>query len=100
MPPPSKKQDAVESAKIVSKPSPMSMPAPAEAPPPPAPTAPPPPAAPVSSAASYRVKATTTISLHGQMVTLPVDAIISASSYGPNGMQRILDSNVPLEKLE
>lgn len=75
------------------------------------PTAPPPPAIstpePVSEAAAsvpttsarYRVKNQTTISLFGQMVVLGTDTVISAESYGPAGLQRILDSGVPLEKL-
>jgi len=48
----------------------------------------------------YRVKVRTTISYYGQMVVLPVDTIVSAEGYGPEGLQRIIDANVPLEKLE
>ncbi len=54
----------------------------------------------VAAAVKYRVKATTTVSLFGQIVRLPADSIISAESYGEDGMARIIDSNVPLEKLE
>lgn len=48
----------------------------------------------------YRVKVRTTISYYGQMLVLPADSVVSAEGYGPEGLQRIIDSNVPLEKLE
>jgi len=89
----------LESAKISAPPS-VVIPPP---PPPPAAAAPadaPPPAPPKpAELTKYRVKAATTISLFGQIIHLPADAIISAEGYGPEGMNRILASNVPLEKL-
>lgn len=48
----------------------------------------------------YRVKIRTTISFYGQIVVLPADSVVSAEGYGPEGLQRIIDANVPLEKLE
>lgn len=47
----------------------------------------------------YRVKQTTTVSICGQLVTLPADSIVSADIYGPKGFACILESNAPLEKL-
>lgn len=48
----------------------------------------------------YRVKVRTTVSYYGQMLVLPADSVVSSEGYGPEGLQRIIDSNVPLEKLE
>lgn len=98
-----KKQDPMEAAKIVSPPPPPK-PAPkpvvVELSPEPPPPAPAPEVATADGAVKYLVTAQTTVSLFGQLVVLPKDSIISAESYGEQGMQRILDSNVPLKKLE
>jgi hypothetical protein len=47
----------------------------------------------------YRVVETTTISLGGQLTRLNKDDVVSEGSYGPVGMQRIMESNVALEEL-
>ena len=60
---------------------------------------PPPPPPPEVKTKKYRVKNRTTVSLFGQIVVLPEGDIISAASYGDIGMQRIIDSKVPLEEL-
>ena len=86
--------DPLEAAKIVHKPDPLPPPPPVIIPPPP-----PLPAPVVASgdvAKKYRVTATTTISLFGTMTRLNRDDIISAESYGPDVMKRILESNVPM----
>jgi len=48
----------------------------------------------------YRVKTTTTISLFGQFCVLAADSVVSVEGYGPTGLQRIIDCNVPLEKVD
>jgi hypothetical protein len=91
--------DPLEAAKIVTKPPPVIAP-----PPPPAklhlpdsdaPMEVPPP----SALKKYRVARTTTISLNGSITKLNEGDIVSESSYGPDLMQRILESGVPLVTL-
>jgi hypothetical protein len=95
-----KKLDAMEAAKITKAPSVVPVVAPLPpAPPPMLSIVPPPPQAP-GKLERYRVTARTTMSLQGQLIVLPVDTIVSAASYGHDGMQSIFDSGVPLEKLE
>ena len=89
--------DPLEASKIPTKPSaptpPVSRaPAPVVA----APAAAEPTRAP---AKRYRVVQDTTISLHSQLVKLNKDDIVSEASYGPLGMQRIMESNVALMAL-
>lgn len=71
---------------------------------PPTPPAPPPAAtAPVEAkprgARRYRVKVTKQLSLGGFITHLSSGDIVSESSYGPLGMQRIIDAGVQLEEL-
>ena len=88
--------DLLESAKIMQPVFAAPVPAPAvtpvvEAAPLPAPVK--------AGPERYRVKRTTTVSVCGQIVTLPADSIVSADIYGPKGFACILESNAPLEKL-
>lgn len=48
----------------------------------------------------FRVMETVKISLHGQVVQLNKDDVVSEAEYGPDGMARIHTSNVALVKLE
>jgi hypothetical protein len=81
--------DPLEAAKIVSKPI---------VPPPPPPDAPPELAAPTGDVEptrappkKYRVVEDTKLSLHGQMIHLHKDDIVSEASYGPRGMHVLLN---------
>ncbi len=91
--------DPLEGAKIATKPPPVVVP------PPPAPKLhlpdpeAPPEVAPASAGKKYRVARTTTISLGGNITKLNEGDIVSESSYGPDMMQRILESGVPLVTL-
>lgn len=91
--------DPLEASKIALPPEP----------PAPAPTAPPPELAVVAPEAvepprpkvkRYRVVETTTISLFGSITRLNKDDIVSEASYGPDGMRRIVESNVALMEVE
>jgi len=48
----------------------------------------------------FSVVQDTTISLNGQFVKLNKGDIVSEASYGPLGMQRIMESNVALTELK
>jgi hypothetical protein len=74
-------------------PTPVVNPPPVQAPPPV--VAGPPP----KRAKRYRVKARTTVSLNGQLLNLAADDILSADSYGDEGMKRLLGASIPLEEL-
>lgn len=89
--------DPIEGAKIARKPVPEAVPPEAvdkvlAEQPTPAPVVPTP--------EQYVVTARTTISLQGQFITLNPDDIVSAASYGPEGLQRIKESNVPMRRIE
>lgn len=89
--------DPMEGAKLEQRgkppPPPPSVKPAVIAPPPPAMAAPP--AGPVKR---YRVKSKTTVSHFGQIMVLNVDDILSADSYGDDGLKRLLES-VPHEEL-
>lgn len=57
-------------------------------------TPPPPPPVAVKK---WKVLRSTTVSINGQITTLPADSIVSAEDYGEAGMRAILTSNVPLK---
>jgi len=66
-----------------------------------APTTPSPPAAaavPAGKVKKYRVKTRTHVSHFGQLIVLNPDDILSADSYGDEGLKRLLES-VPTEEL-
>lgn len=94
--------DPLEASKIDAPPEPVAAPQPVVvAAPAPAPrlvqAAP---AAPAPKVKRWRVAETTTISLSGQLIRLNKDDVVSESSYGPVGMQRIQESNVALVEME
>lgn len=66
----------------------------------PTPAAPATPSAPGPASKRYRVKASTHVSLNGQLTRLNPGDIVSEETYGPMGMSRILESNVPLEEVQ
>lgn len=85
--------DPLEAAKMAKPPAPTSMAVADEPAPAPVEIKPDPPAAPI---VRYRVAASTNISLNGQIIRLNKDDIISAESYGPENMAKILAGNAVL----
>jgi hypothetical protein len=93
--------DPLEAAKMaVPPPPPSAPPAPVVVAAPVVVVPPPAPAVLAAAAKSYRVVKTVTVSLHGQMVRLNAGDIVGESSYGPQAMKRILESNVALEEVK
>lgn len=90
--------DPLEAAKIAAPPSPIAPPDPDPAPVLAGPSGDVEPARP--SVKKYTVVETTSISLHGQIIRLNKGDVVSESSYGPDGMQRIMESNVALAELK
>lgn len=90
--------DPLEASKIPTKPAPPS------APQPPAPVELAKPSGEVEPhhprPKQYRVVTDTTISLNGQLVKLNKDDLVSEANYGPVGMMRIMESNVPLVEMK
>jgi len=91
--------DPLESAKIINPPPPPpptpKQPVVVAAPPPPPPAPPK-----VTHTQKYRVKVGKQVSLFGQIVYLPPDTVVGADSYGHEGVQRIIDAGVELEKVQ
>jgi len=90
--------DPLEAAKIATKPPPA---------PPPPPEPPPELALPTGTVEPkapafkrYRVAATTTVSLAGQLVKLTAGDTVSEAEYGPAGVATILGANVALVEIE
>jgi hypothetical protein len=87
--------DPLEAAKIAVKPLP-------EPPPPPPLLFEPQPSLPLdppspNAVKKYRVVRTTTVSVAGNLTRVNEGDIVSESSYGPDGMRRLMESGVPLE---
>ena len=55
------------------------------------------PPAPVAAPTKWMVMEDTVVSLFGQMTTMPAGTVISAASYGPSGIKRIMEQKVALE---
>lgn len=53
--------------------------------------------APVAAPTKWRVKEDRTVSLFGQITLLPAGTVVSAASYGPAGLRRIMEQGVTLE---
>lgn len=52
---------------------------------------------PIKQPDTWMVVEEAVVSLFGQMTTLPVGTIVSARSYGPQGVKRIIEQGVMLE---
>lgn len=53
--------------------------------------------APIANPTKWMVLEDTVVSLFGQMTTLPAGTVVSAASYGPIGIKRIMEQGVALE---
>lgn len=53
--------------------------------------------APIANPSAWVVLEDTVVSLFGQMTTLPAGTLVSAASYGPIGIKRIMEQGVALE---
>ena len=53
--------------------------------------------APIANPTKWLVLEDQTVSLFGQMTLLPAGTVVSAASYGPNGIKRIMEQGVLLE---
>lgn len=52
--------------------------------------------APVAAPTKWVVLEDAEVSLFGQMTVLPAGTVVSAASYGPNGIKRIMEQKVAL----
>lgn len=55
---------------------------------------------PAKAATKWLVLEDRTVSLFGQMTLLPAGTVVSAASYGPAGIKRIMEQGVELAPLE
>lgn len=53
--------------------------------------------APIANPTKWLVLEDQTVSLFGQVTTLPAGTVVSAASYGPAGIKRIMEQGVLLE---